>query len=120
MAVRADEATAAEKFSTTPTDNVVNPTRPEQALALGELVEVAAAGVFERRQPRRSERSSCGTPAGAPPAGSLPRTNPAARRHRRDHALVRDATATAIAALLAKSSADERNVTPIGVRPTNV
>ena len=99
MALRADEATAAEKFSTTPTDNVVKPTRPEQALALGELVEVAAAGVFERRQPRRSERSSCGTPAGA---------------------LVRDAAATAIAALLAKSSADERNVTPIGVRPTNV
>ena len=106
MAVRADEATAAEKFSTTPTDNVVKPTRPEQALALGELVDVAAAS-----------SSSTGNLAG--------RSAPAvqrwlARRHRRDHALVRDATATAIAALLAKSSADERNVTPIGVRPTNV
>jgi hypothetical protein len=35
MAVRADEATAAEKFSTAPTDSVNNSTRPEQALGGG-------------------------------------------------------------------------------------
>jgi hypothetical protein len=74
MALRADEATAAEKFSTAPTDSVNRSTRREQALALGELVDVAAAS-----------SSSTGNLAG--------RSAPAvqrwlARRHRRDHTLV--------------------------------